>query len=89
MDELRRDKVFRWELTFHPAESSKLGQIATQYDRSIIDILYAIRDKRITVNDVYLPLLFLFLSSSSYTGIQILSCVSGYYTCMVLSRIVL
>lgn len=59
IDKLKRDKVFRWELTFHPAESSKLGQIATQYDRSIIDILYVIRDKRITVNDVYLPLLFL------------------------------
>lgn len=59
LDKLRRDKVFRWELTFHPAESSNLGVIATQYDRSIIDILYAIRDRRITVNEVYLPLLFL------------------------------
>lgn len=59
LDKLRSDRGFRWELKFHPAESSGLGLIATQYDSSIIDILYAIRDRKITVNEVYLPLLFL------------------------------
>lgn len=59
LDRLKQDRIFRWELTFQPVESSKLGLIATQYDSAIAVILHAIRDKRITVNDVYLPLLFL------------------------------
>lgn len=59
LDSLRNNKVFRWELTFHPRESNKLGIIGSQYDSAIIDILRAIEDNKVSINEIYLPLLFL------------------------------
>lgn len=53
------DKMLQWELTFHTIECRTLGIIGTQYDFAIRDILLAIKSKQISINDVYLPLLFL------------------------------
>lgn len=53
------DKMLQWELTFHTIECCTLGIIGTQYDFAIRDILLAIKSKQISINDVYLPLLFL------------------------------
>lgn len=55
----KSDKHLRWELTFHTRECSTLEIIGTQYDFAISDILLAIQSKLISINDVYLPLLFL------------------------------
>ncbi len=55
----KTDKGLLWELTFHAQECNTLGIIGTQYDFVIIDILRAIQNKEISINDVYLPLLFL------------------------------
>lgn len=59
LDSLRNNKAFRWELTFHPIESRKQGLIGSQYDSAIIDILRAIEVNKVSINEVYLPLLFL------------------------------
>lgn len=53
------DRVFQWELTFHRGECHNLGIVATQYDFAIQDLLTAVQTKEITINEVYLPLLFL------------------------------
>ena len=53
------DKKLQWELTFHTTDYHTLGIIGTQYDFAIIDILLAIQEKKISINDIYLPLLFL------------------------------
>lgn len=53
------DKKLQWELTFHTRECNTLGLIGTQYDSAILDILRAIKSEQISINDVYLPLLFL------------------------------
>lgn len=53
------DKMLLWELTFHTIDCHTLGIIGTQYDYAISDILLAIQSKQISINDVYLPLLFL------------------------------
>ena len=52
------DKKLQWELTFHTTDYHSLGIIGTQYDFAIKDILLAIKEK-ISINDIYLPLLFL------------------------------
>lgn len=54
-----KSKLLTWELTFHTTECNTLGILGTQYDFVIYDILVAIKDKQISINDVYLPLLFL------------------------------
>lgn len=53
------DTKFQWELTFHTRECDTLGIVGTQYDFATSTILDAIRKKHISINDVYLPLLFL------------------------------
>lgn len=53
------DPKLQEELTFHMGECDTLGIVGTQYDFAIIDILHAIKYKQISINDVYLPLLFL------------------------------
>jgi hypothetical protein len=53
------DKMLQWELTFHIGECSYLGVLGTQYDSTIIDLLHAIKDKLLSINDVYVPMLFL------------------------------
>lgn len=52
------DKKLQWELTFHTTDYHTLGIIGTQYDFAIKDILQAIRERKISINDIYLPLLF-------------------------------
>lgn len=52
-------KRLQYELTFHTQECDTLGQVGTQYDFAIIEILKVIQSKQISINDVYLPLLFL------------------------------
>lgn len=52
------DKKLQWELTFHTIGDDPLWIIGTQYDVAISDILQAIRERKISINDVYLPLLF-------------------------------
>lgn len=52
------DKKLQWELTFHTIDYHTLGIIGTQYDFAIKDILQAIRERKISINDIYLPLLF-------------------------------
>lgn len=53
------DKMLHWELTFHTVECDTLGHIGTQYDFAIRDLLLAIKDKLLSINDVYVPMLFL------------------------------
>ena len=53
------DKKLQWELTFHTTDYHTLGIIGTQYDFAIKDILLAIQERKISINDIYLPLLFL------------------------------
>lgn len=53
------DKKLQWELTFHTTDYHTLGIIGTQYDFAIKDILLAIQEGKILINDIYLPLLFL------------------------------
>lgn len=53
------DRILQWELTFQANEVYSLGIIGTQYDQAIEEILSAISRKQISINDVYLPLLFL------------------------------
>ncbi len=53
------DMSLQWELTFHKGECDTLRAIGSQYDIAIHDILRAIKSKQISINDVYLPLLFL------------------------------
>lgn len=53
-----KDKKLQWELTFHPTDCHTLGIIGTQYDFAIKDILLAIQEGKISINDIYLPLLF-------------------------------
>ena len=53
------DKKLQWELTFHTTDYHTLGIIGTQYDFAIKDILLAIQKGKISINDIYLPLLFL------------------------------
>lgn len=52
------DKKLQWELTFHTTDYHTLGIIGTQYDFAIKDILLAIQEGKILINDIYLPLLF-------------------------------
>lgn len=53
------DKKLQWELTFHTIDDHTLGIIGTQYDFAIKDILLAIQERKISINEIYLPLLFL------------------------------
>lgn len=53
------DRKLQSELTFHTIDCHTLGIIGTQYDFAIRDILLAIQSRLISINDVYLPLLFL------------------------------
>ncbi|WP_315508934.1 hypothetical protein [Alloprevotella tannerae] len=53
------DRILQWELTFHTTDDHTLGIIGTQYDFAIKDILLAIQDRKISINEIYLPLLFL------------------------------
>ena len=53
------DKKLLNELTFHLRECGTLGLIGTQYDWAITDLLSSIKGKEISINDIYLPLLFL------------------------------
>jgi hypothetical protein len=53
------DKKLQWELTFHTKGCDTLGKIGTQYDFAIVNILHAIKSKQISINDIYIPLLFL------------------------------
>ena len=53
------DKKLQSELTFHTTDYHTLGIIGTQYDFAIKDILLAIQEGKILINDIYLPLLFL------------------------------
>lgn len=53
------DKKLQWELTFHTTDYHSLGIIGTQYDFAIKDILLAIQERKISINEIYLPLLFL------------------------------
>lgn len=53
------DRVFQWELTFHTGECHSLDIVATQYDFAIQDLLTAVLKEEISINDIYLPLLFL------------------------------
>ena len=47
------------ELTCYTRDCYTLGIIGTQYDFAIENILLAIQKKQISINDVYLPMLFL------------------------------
>ena len=53
------DRGLQSELTYYTRECYTLGIIGTQYDFAIENILLAIQKKQISINDVYLPLLFL------------------------------
>ena len=53
------DKILKWEWSFHTGEVSSLGQIKTQYDSLISELLSAIKNDELRIDDVYLPLLFL------------------------------
>lgn len=53
------DKKLLNELTFHLWECGTLGLIGTEYDWAITDLLSSIKDKEVSINEVYLPLLFL------------------------------
>lgn len=53
------DKKLQWELTFRTIDYHTLGIIGTQYDFAIKDILLAIQERKISINEIYLPLLFL------------------------------
>ncbi len=53
------DKILRGEWRFYTREVYTLGQIKTQYDSLISELLSAIKNDELRIDDVYLPLLFL------------------------------
>lgn len=53
------DKIYKNELTFHTNECQNMGLLVTQYDIAINDIIQAITKNDVSVNEIYLPLLFL------------------------------
>lgn len=56
----RGDRELQDELTFHPKESNNtLGLMGTQYDSAIASLLRGIKERVVSINDIYLPLLFL------------------------------
>ena len=57
--EYAMNRRIRDNLTFYPEDCDYLGIVATQYDECTIAILSEIEGKRLSIDDVYLPLLFL------------------------------
>ena len=53
------NKFIRNELLFHSDEVRTLGVITTHYDATIFELFSQIYSNKVSVNDIYLPLLFL------------------------------
>lgn len=58
-DDFTNNRQTNWSLTFHLSEASRLGQIRTQYDFIVGDILKGIENGEYDLNKAYLPLFFL------------------------------
>ncbi len=54
-----KSKELRWEFTCHMNECKNLAQVQTSYDLTIDLLLKGIIDGKVSINDIYLPLLFL------------------------------
>lgn len=56
---LTEDCKIKWELTFHTNECRSLGVVRTHYDTTLSMLVNGINDGYITLEDIYLPILFL------------------------------
>lgn len=52
-------RKLQWELYFHPSECTTMGQVATQYDLVLNRIVTAINKNEVSINEIYLPVLFI------------------------------
>lgn len=52
-------KRLHWELQFHSCDCMTMGQAATQYDFALARIVDAIINVDVSINSIYLPILFL------------------------------
>lgn len=52
-------KRLHWELQFHSCDCMTMGQTATQYDFALARIVDAIINGDVSINSIYLPILFL------------------------------